>query len=226
MVGPIEPWSLTTQPAGTTFVTVLGRQGATITAGMNVGITISGTKVDIRQLHLTLGNKSGILASNGATLIVDRCTIDKFDQAGIMITGSAYQITNTILTRNGFTVGAGETIYSAVMLRDSLGQQPSVFSHNTLVANLSALSCDKPYPIQSSIIAMSTLPTATSCDITPCCANVDPLLTDEFLLTGSSPCLDQGDDATSVGVGHDIQGQVRPYKTGRSDCGADEYYPP
>jgi hypothetical protein len=225
MVGAIDPWSLTSQPTGTTFVTVLGRQNATITAGMNVGITVSGAKVDIRRLHLTTGTKSGIVASNGATLIVDRCTIDKFDQAGIMITASAYQITNTILTRNGFS-SEGETIYSAVMLRDSLGQQPSVFSHNTLVANLRALSCDMAYPIASSIIAMSTL-NAVTCDITPCCMNVDPLLTDEYLLTGGSPCLDLVDDATSVAaVSHDIEGQVRPHPGGRSDCGADEYYPP
>ena len=157
MVGSIEPWSLTAQPAGTTFVTVLGRQTATITAGMNVGITISGAKVDIRGLHLTMGMKSGILASNGATLIVDRCTIDKFDQAGIIINGSAYQITNTILTRNGFSLGEGNMAYSAVMISGSFGQQPTVFSHNTLVANLSPLSCDAAYPIDASIIAMNTL---------------------------------------------------------------------
>ena len=71
---------------------------------------------------------------------------------------------------------------------------------------------------------MSTLASGTSCDVTPCCATGDPLLTDAYLLTGNSPCLDQVDDAASVG--HDIEGQVRPYPSGgRSDCGADEYRP-
>jgi hypothetical protein len=224
MIGALEGWSLTGQPSGTTVVTVLGRQNATITAGANVGIAVSGAKVDLRRLHVTTGTKSGITASNGATLIVDRCVIDKFDQAGIMISGSGYRITNSILTRNGFSLGAGDTVFSAVTIRDSAGQQPAVFSHNTLVANLNAVSCDMPYAIDASIIWASTLNAPGTCVVAPCCSNVDPMLTDTYLLTGSSPCIDQvADEAT---VGHDFEGQLRPYPTaGRSDCGADEYTP-
>jgi hypothetical protein len=223
MIGALDAWSLTGQPSGTTVVTVLGRQNATITANANVGIAISGAKVDLRRLHVTTGMKSGITASNGATLIVDRCVIDKFDQSGITITGSAYRITNSILTRNGFSVGAGDTIFSAVMIRESAGLQPAVFSHNTLVANLNAVSCDVPYAIDASIIWASTLMSAGNCVVAPCCSNLDPMLTDTYLLTGSSPCLDKVSDAATVG--HDFEGQLRPNGP-LSDCGADEYYRP
>ena len=210
-------------PTGIDFVTVVGQQSATVTATDVAGVKVTNqAKVDIRALRITGGMATGVTATSGATLILDRCRIDHNHGSGIVINGAAYRITNTVVVDNGsLTLNGGNTItYGGVELRNSASLQPTIFSHNTVVSNIFGMACDQDYPVTESIVALNNLGNA-GCAPIDCCVPPATDFTTDYHLVATSVCIDQASDTSSVG--NDIDGQPRP-KGAASDCGADEYY--
>jgi hypothetical protein len=224
--GVIDPFSISGQLVGPTFMTVIG-QDATVNAGGMTGVAIrDAAKVDIRALRITGGTQGGIAVTGGSTLLLDRSRIDKVMQIGILIDASAYRITNTMVTESGSFDTISNTYYPAVAIRNSLGQVPALFSHNTVASNVASLSCDAAYPIVASILTPSTVPLGSTCDVTPCCnaTLADFSGADNFHLSAGSGCLDQLKGNGGLDV--DIDGDPRPsmiMNDYMSDCGADEY---
>ncbi len=224
MRGPVLPWSLSGQPTGVDFVTVVGQQSATVMATDVVGVKVTNqAKVDIRALRITGGMGTGVTATSGATLFLDRCRIDNNHGSGIVINGAAYRITNTMVIDNGsLMLNGGSTItYGGVEIRNSGSLQPTIFSHNTVVSNIYGMACDQAYPVTESIVTLNNLGNAGACGTIDCCAPPATDFTTDYHLVATSVCIDKASDASSVG--NDIDGHPRP-NGAASDCGADEYY--
>jgi hypothetical protein len=222
--GQVPPWSLSGQPTGVELVTVVGQQGATVMGTDVAGVKVANqAKVDIRALRITGGMGTGVTATSGATLILDRCRIDHNHGSGIVINGAAYRITNTVVVDNGSLMvnGTNTITFGGVEIRNSDSLQPTIFTHNTVVANTFGMACDQAYPVTDSIVALNTIGTAGPCGTIDCCVPPAADFTADYHLVATSVCIGQASDASSVG--NDIDGQPRP-KGAASDCGADEYY--
>src|SRR5262245_21046062 len=96
---------------GTAGVLVSGTPGITVAAGANDVVTLRGL------VFQGLGTgTNGINFSSGKSLLVDKCVINNFATNGIQIapssTVSTLVVTNSIITNNGGSTGAGVKVAS------------------------------------------------------------------------------------------------------------------
>jgi hypothetical protein len=209
-------------------VTVIGQAGASIAPGAAAGLHVSaGARVFVRGLKISGGTDVGVLAEGNAELRMDRCIVEG-NLGGIRVDGARFDITNTIIDKNGAAATAGCGAWGGVCLLNVPATPASRFLNNTVAANNQVgVACDRAYAIAGSIVSGSAGGLdAVGCAPSPCCGSGDPKLDPlTFHLMAGSVCLDKLPPAMSVP--YDIDGDLRPSgASGMSDCGADEYVAP
>jgi hypothetical protein len=222
MRGPVDLPSWSYQ--GSATLTVVG-QLAVIKPGANVGIQIGGGVVYVRNLRVTGGSYTGVVAAGGA-LHLDRCIIDANALGGIQINGAGFDITNTVIANNLAAPDSGGVSWGGIRISQAVPSgSPSRLLNDTIVNNGAAgFSCASPYPISGSILFGNTTFDNVGCTVVTCCAGNPQLTSDYHFMSAQSPCVDKLPAAMSLPF--DMDGQARPYGvSGLSDCGADEYMP-
>jgi hypothetical protein len=214
-------------------ISVYGK-GATVAGGAGdpAGLEVkNGATVTARDLRFTnTVVNPAVNVFGGATLHMSRCWIVGNIKGGLHVDGATIDITNTVIAGNMARVDPGCQGWAGVCLNNVAGA--SRFVNNTVGSNTgtgvtcggtTAIGGTAPITLTGSIL-YDTLPFA-SCGYAPCCDGVTPGLTSDYHLMPGSACIDKLENAMSVAT--DIDGQPRPYPamTGKSDCGADEYWP-
>ena len=149
---------------------------------------------------------------------------------GIKTVGSTFDITNTIIARNGLGTDSGGVEFGGVRLGALPdGSGPPRFANNTVVDNMFiGISCQLPYDVSTNIFYRNVGGGAFGCmTAAECCGsmNPDPKLDASYHLMTGSPCIDKLGETGNMLVG-DIDGQTRPWPAGgKLDCGADEFTP-
>jgi parallel beta helix pectate lyase-like protein len=227
---------------------VVGKNGASIPASAATAVQVMSDDVIIRDLMITGGGTSpsskgivatgsstkltlsnvavsltvgglGVQADNSASLTMDRCTIENNSRGGILVDGATFDITNTVIAKNGSTATTGCGAWAGTCFNSPTGT--TRFLNNTVVSNVgTGVACGGAgTTVAGSIVFGNTLDVSL-CTITPCCSGDPTLTADYHLMSSSTACIDQLDSALSTT--HDIDGQVRP-RGAKSDCGADEF---
>jgi hypothetical protein len=214
---PLDPLDLTFTGAP---VLVVGQNGARI-APPNVGspplFTMLGGDVTVRDLEIGMGNGAGVLASGGV-LRMTRCLVTLNRRAGIDVENAAFDISNTVIARNGGTTDPGVRLGAAAA-------GPQVFRNNTVLENgFGGVSCASSYQLVGSVfVGNAVVPFGPTCVATDACAlacsAIAPAFDATFHYQASAPaaCIDVLDSAPAT----DRDGEPRP-RGARSDCGADE----
>jgi hypothetical protein len=91
-------WTFTGQ--GSASLSIVGQQSAYFTATTAPAVSVQGGSVYMRGVKLTALASLGISAKGG-TLALDTVTVDSCTGGGILVDGTAFDIRNTAITRNG-----------------------------------------------------------------------------------------------------------------------------
>lgn len=181
-------------------------------------VSIAGGEVTLRDLTVSGGRAAGISASAGK-LRVSRCYV--LDNAGTGIAvgnGVAFDITNSVVARNGGTTGAG------VSLGSYTNTSPVRFAFNTVVDNgRGGVVCAAGAGhTLTGILAHNNgvRDFNDNCIRDATSSTAPPAFGSNYHLTVNSPCVDAGGSACSAE--RDIDGESRP-KGSTCDCGADEF---
>jgi hypothetical protein len=215
---------------GGTTITVVGQGNPVIKPGTHVGIRVTAGTVYVRGLRVANGSAVGVVASGGE-IHLDRCAIDSNAGGGIQIDGAGFDITNTVVSKNGPGTYNGTTPWGGVFIGSIPLSGVSRFVNNTVVGNLltGVVCVTAPRTSAGSIFWNNTggIDATSACALSTCCggSTVDPMLSADYhLTTASTSCIDKLTAAMSVP--DDIDGQLRPVGAGNvSDCGADELIP-
>jgi hypothetical protein len=179
-------------------------------------IAMTAGDVTLRDLTISNGNDTGVSVSGGATLHMDRCYVLNNQGIGIQISGSAFDIVNTVIAGNGAAAGG----YGVSLGNYSGG--PTNFAFNTVVNNVGGgVFCGSPsnYAI-TGILANSNGPTSfLNCQTNSTSSTAAPTFGTNYHLTAASPCVNAGGTTCPS---DDIDGDTRPQGIA-CDCGADEY---
>jgi hypothetical protein len=213
---PLTEWAVAAVPQAP--ITVVGQASATINPGARVGVRVSAGTVHIRALKIASGSNTGVVADSGADLRLDGCVVESNAKGGVQIDGAAFDITNTVIAKNGSTATPGCGGWAGACFNNVLGAPR--FLNNTVLANVgTGVACSgSTTTLAGSIIYNNTLEVSL-CTVSSCCSG-DPMLSVDYRLTLNSPCINRID--MSMATARDIDGQSRP-RGQMSDCGADEF---
>jgi hypothetical protein len=218
-VGPVGPlvFNFPTQP-----VLVAGQASATIkppTGGMPPVVSVTAGEVTLRDLTISGGNDTGVSATGGSILHMDRCYVLNNEGIGILTNASAFDIVNTVVAGNG--AGAG---VNGVSLGAYTGTGPTKFAFNTVVNNIGlGVYCGASYSLTGILangngtgnLSVNCQPDVTTSTAAPAFSSI------AYHLSATSPCVDA---AGTTCPPDDIDGNSRPQRAA-CDCGADEYTP-
>ena len=192
------------------------------------GLDIRAATVTLRRSAIVdnkLGSGIGVSVADGATLVIDRSTVDG-NGIGIQMTAATtpidYTITNTYITNN-----ATRAVIAPAMIGAT-----TRFEFNTVADNggTPTMQCPTAVPVANSIFdaaiasscqASFSLFGSTSPAGTSNLGNTDPGFTNNgYHLKGSSAAIDAADPSSTIDV--DFDGDPRPLDDGY-DIGADEH---
>jgi hypothetical protein len=203
---------------------VVGGAGASILTGAGdaAGIHVSGAiNLTVRDLSIT-GAAIGLLADNGAHVVVTRCVLRANLKGGVQISDGSYDITNSIIAGNGPGTVPPTTSWGGVYLGATATGR---LANDTVVANNQVgVVCAASQIVDASIVYSNVGGQTLGCTEAVCCGaddTVDPKLDTGYHLQSGSPCLDKLTPDPLITV--DIDGDHRPSgAAAKSDCGADE----
>ncbi len=237
-------------------VTFLADPGAKLSDTINgILLRIDGTsQVTIYDLEITGASGASnpgisMQPGNTATLTMVRGRVTNNAGGGISISGGQFDITNSIVARNG----SGSSVLGGIRVDGIVGAGTHRLEFNTVTANLGPSSLDTGISCGTVLTALtftnniifanlvggggkqiggSANCTTTYSDIGPDPTvgtgniNMDPMFVNavqnNFHLAPGSPCKDAADPAASLPT--DIDGDTRPQGSAR-DMGADEVKP-
>lgn len=234
-------------------VTLLADPGAKLirtSNGLHVAITGS-SQVEIYDLEISGGSGNqgigiSLPAGNTATLTLDRVTIIGNAGGGVSISGAQFEITNSIIVKNGGVgssfggvdvddiVNAGLHRLDFNTIAENTGPgsantgincgtvfAPLVFSNNIVYANIVTGSGRQVGGSANCVMDFSDVGPDASAGANN--INVDPLFVrptdNDFHLMPNSPAKDAADPSATLD--RDIDGDARP-QGDRRDMGADE----
>jgi hypothetical protein len=194
------------------------------TAATSKGIVVAGssTVLSLLNVRVNVVTGLGLQADTGTQLKMNRCTIDNNSRGGVQLGTLSFDITNTVIAKNGPGMDTGGVTWGGLRINATGTTVPSStrFVNNTIVENNPvAFSCATDISINQSIVFGNTSGDGAGCTIATCCSTGNPLLTTTYRLMSGSPCADKID--TTMSLPDDIDGQARPNGV-KSDCGADE----
>ena len=96
-----------------------------------IAVTGASTKLTLLRVTTSLGTGLGIDAESGSTLTMDECYVLNNSTGGILVSGAAYSIQNTVIASNGYGVQFSAPLAANAQLR-----------FNTVVNNPVAATCD------------------------------------------------------------------------------------
>jgi hypothetical protein len=191
------------------------------TAATSKGVVASGSSaLKLVNVRVNLTTGLGVQVDTGAELKMNRCTIENNSRGGVQLGTLNFDITNTVIAKNGPGMDSGGVTWGGLRVSPS-GTVPATtrFVNNTVVQNNAVgISCTTDVPIVGSIAYGNVTGQSAGCTIVDCCTG-DPLLSSTYRLMSGSPCLDKID--ATMSLPDDIDGQARPTNL-KSDCGADE----
>jgi hypothetical protein len=190
--------------SGNALIRDLKVVGGTASTSKGIVVTGAGTKARLLGVTVALTTGLGVQADTGAELDMDRCLVQGNSAGGILITGAAYDIQNTIIANNLYGVTFNAT------------DPPSAsrFWFNTVAGNTgNAASCDasKPRVLTNSIV-LGVNGLCTLDDSITATTSLGPT----FHLTAGVPCPTE----PYLSPNYDFDGDPRTVPV---DCGADQF---
>jgi hypothetical protein len=155
-------------PRGSIPISIIGRNAAVIAGGAAVGIQVSGVR-DLygRDVTVRSSEQEGVIVQNGATLRLDRVTVDSNRRGGILLDGAAFDIRNSRITNNG---PSADLTWGGIRVQRLPASGPTEVHLVTIADNRApGLSC--AVPIQGDGVLASGNSTgdiASTCGITAC----------------------------------------------------------
>jgi hypothetical protein len=210
-----------TVSSGDVLIRDLAVESSTSTTSKGIVASGTSTKLTLVNVTVNLTNGLGVQADTGAKLTMNRCTVQNNNRGGIQLGTLSFDITNTVIAKNGPGTDTGGVIWGGVRI-SATGQVPSstrVLNNTVVQNNAAAFSCVTDVPIVGSIVFNNITGDGAGCTIASCCA-VEPLLTAAYRLMSNSPCIGKLDP--TMAALDDIDGQLRANGQ-MNDCGADEF---
>lgn len=237
------------RPVVTNTAAVLVSGGANVTIeGLRIegasggaaadGVRCTGTGSILRLTAVTVAENAdlGIDVEAPCDVRISRSTVVDNGNGGVRVTSDAFDISNSIVARNGSGGAVG-----GVLLAQSGTGAARRFDFNTVTGNQSsagvgAVQCQAQLSGSSNLVWGNSGGPASggSCswhhsDIEGGATGTGNLDTDplfvgasDYHLMATSPCVDAGDPATSNAI--DVDGDLRP-QGAQADIGADEVLP-
>jgi hypothetical protein len=154
-------------------------------------------------------------------------------KGGLRVTGSGYDVVNSLFDGNGGTIDDGGRSIGGAFLGAPPSGQAARFAFNTVVANSEkGIICEATSQMIVASLVANNLGGGTTPDFTNCVLSLSkttmegaPNLTTtdpKYRLTATSPCRNAVTSAPVNAPDHDIDGTKRPQEN-LFDCGADEY---
>lgn len=157
--------------AGSTQLWIVGQKSAVI-GGVNTGIRLATGDASIRDLAVSSTLAIGIEADQGSTLRLQHVNVSKNSGGGILLSGAAFDIQNTVVTENGPGMDAVGTIWGGIRIKDPpAGAGPKQLKYVTIDANKQVgLSCSAAIQGTGVLVSGSVggVEITTSCGVTPC----------------------------------------------------------
>jgi hypothetical protein len=119
---------------------IVGQQSAVI-GGVNTGIRLGAGEASIRDVAVsTLA--IGIEADEGSTLHLQHVNVSKNSGGGILLSGAAFDIQNTVVRENGPGMDAAGTTWGGIRIKDPLATGLKRLQYVSIEANKQVgLSC-------------------------------------------------------------------------------------
>jgi hypothetical protein len=158
--------------AGDAQISVVGQQSAVIAGGASPGIRVIASDVFIRDLTVRRSEQIGISAASGSTLRTNHVTIETNGGGGLLVDGSAFEISNTVITGNGPGM-LGPITWGGVLIQSPPPNGPARLSGVSVTNNNGpGISCTGTID-GSGVLATGNSPVdiGQACGITSCGAS-------------------------------------------------------
>jgi hypothetical protein len=220
-------------------ISIVGQNASaivTVDSGQS-GLHVIGSDVYVRGveiLGISAAATIGIIADTNATIRLDGVTIENMPQGALRVSGSGYDVINSIFAGNGGTLDDGGRQIGGAFLGTPSSAQLSRFAFNTVVNSKEAgvICAGTLQTIDASLLAGNLggggTPDYSGCTLSPTSKALgtgNPMLTPAYRLMAASPCVDFVTTPPTNAPHHDIDAVTRP-QGAAFDCGASEYKPP
>ena len=160
-------WNYAGDGGGNLFI--VGQQNAAIASGTSPAFAIQSGSVSMRGMRLSSSASVGISAKGGV-LTLDHVTVDSSMGGGILLDGAAFDIENTVVTRNG--PAQQPVVWGGILVNSLPASGPKLLKLVTIQNNMApGLFCGAGNAIQGDGVFASgnaALDVATACNVTPC----------------------------------------------------------
>jgi hypothetical protein len=165
-----------TRSAGGPEVSIIGQSSAVIAAGTKPGLELQSGGFYVRGLKISPSASVGIKAtpatSDALTLRLDRVTVDSCQGGGILLSGAAFEIRNTVVTRNG-PAQAGATAWGGILVSALPSSGSTRIASSTVRMNDGGgVSCSVPIDGAADVLVVDNVNTpvqvSNACGFQPC----------------------------------------------------------
>jgi predicted outer membrane repeat protein len=148
---------------------LVGQGRATINGGADPGIAVTAGDLNVRDVDVVQGSNTGVVATSGANLRMERCRVQRNSAGGIFIDGAGFTLNNVLLEDNGAGDDGG-AIYVGLRVKNVPSTAAKTVTRTSVLGPAStAVSCAQRIDAQGLLVTGAAMvPIAPTCGVSSC----------------------------------------------------------